>query len=163
MTALHVLGEVLWCPVYLVIAASTEEGDPYVLPRMTIRSIRVFVHYPTVGAEHKLLPLIFAIIDGYPRQAVGLMELMNHILSFRLKQHVWRHDGYQGAISLGFDERAHTGYVPCDPSSGVKGKPLTLKLEIMGLALGNTTIVVKMVNPVCAYDCWRMSLISHPP
>ena len=28
MAALHVLGEVLWCPVQLAVAASTEEGDP---------------------------------------------------------------------------------------------------------------------------------------
>ena len=28
MTALPVLDKVLWCPVYLVIAATTEEGDP---------------------------------------------------------------------------------------------------------------------------------------
>ena len=130
---------------------------------MTICGGSVFVHYPAVGTEHKLLPLVFPIIDGYLRQAVGLVKLANYILSFQLKQHVWGHDGYQGAISLSFDERAHAGYVPCDPSSGVKGKPLTLEPEIIGLALGNTTFIFKMVDPVRAYDFWRMGLISHPP
>ena len=91
------------------------------------------------------------------------MKLANHILSFRLKQHVWGHDSYQGTISLSFDERAHAGYVPCDPSSGVKGKPLTLKLEIIGLALCNASFTFKIVDPVLAYDCWRMGLIGRLP
>ena len=61
---------------------------------MAISGDRIFVHYPTIRAERYLLSLIFAIIDGHPRQAVSLMELVNHILSFRLKQHVRRYDGY---------------------------------------------------------------------
>ena len=53
--------------------------------------------------------------------------------------------------------------MPRDPSSGVKGQPLALEFEVMGLALGNTTIVVKIVDPVRAYDHRRMSLIGHLP
>ena len=52
------------------------------LPRMAICGDRAFIHYPTIGAECYLLPLVFTIIDGYPRQAVGLMELVDYILSF---------------------------------------------------------------------------------
>ena len=79
------LGEVLWHLVQFAIAASTEECDPLVLPRVAISGDRIFIHYPTIRAERYLLSLIFAIIDGHPRQAIGLMELVNHILSFRLK------------------------------------------------------------------------------
>ena len=100
---------------------------------MTIHGGSIFIHYPAVGAECKLLPLVFPIIDVYPRQAVSLVKLANHILSFRLKQHVRGHDGYQGAISLSFDERAYAGYILCDPSSGVKGKPLPSNLKSLGL------------------------------
>ena len=52
---------------------------------MTISGGGVFVHYPAVWAERYLLSQIFAIIDGHPRQAIGLVKLVNHILSFRLK------------------------------------------------------------------------------
>ena len=74
------------------------------LPRMTISSGRILVHYATIRAECYLLSLILAIIDGYPGQALGLVELVNHILSFILKRHIWRYDGYQWAISLGVEE-----------------------------------------------------------
>ena len=83
--SLHVLGEVLWCLVQFGITSSTEECDPEVLPRVTIGSGGVFVHYPTVRAERYLLSQIFAIIEGHPRQALLLMELVNHILSVGLK------------------------------------------------------------------------------
>ena len=63
-------------------------------PHMAISGDRIFVHYAAIQAEHYLLSLIFVIVDGHPRQAVGLMELVNYILSFILKQHVRRYDGY---------------------------------------------------------------------
>ena len=75
-------GEVLRCLVQFGVAASTEECDPEVLPCMTISGGSVLVHYPTVRAERYLLSLIFTIIDGHSRQAIGLMELVNHILLF---------------------------------------------------------------------------------
>ena len=82
---LHMLGEVLWCLVQFGITSSTEECDPEVLPHVTIGGGGVFVHYPTVQAEHYLLSQIFAIIDGHPRQAILLVKLVNHILLVRLK------------------------------------------------------------------------------
>ena len=62
--------------------------------RMAISGDGIFVHYAAIGAERYLLSLIFAIIDGHPSQTVGLLELVNYILSFILKQHVRRYDGY---------------------------------------------------------------------
>ena len=50
------------------------------LSRMTIGGDSVLVHYSTVGAEGELLPLVVPIIDGHTRQAVGLVELEDHIL-----------------------------------------------------------------------------------
>ena len=61
---------------------------------MAISSDRIFIHYATIRAERYLFLLVFAIKDGHPRQAVGLVELLNHILSFILKQHVRRYDDY---------------------------------------------------------------------
>ena len=52
------------------------------LPRMAISGGRVLIHYPTVGAESELLPLGVPIIDSDPRQAIGLVELTDHILAF---------------------------------------------------------------------------------
>ena len=52
---------------------------------MAISGGSIFVHYPTVRAERYPLSLIFAIIDGHLRQVISLVELVNHILSFRLK------------------------------------------------------------------------------
>ena len=74
------------------------------LPRMTISGGRILVHYATIWAERYLLSLVLAIIDGHPGQALGLVELVNHILSFILKRHIRRYDGYQWAISLGVEE-----------------------------------------------------------
>ena len=74
------------------------------LPHMAISGGRILVHYATIRAERYLLSLVLTIIDGHPGQAVSLMELVNHILSFILKQHIWRYDGYQWAISLGVEE-----------------------------------------------------------
>ena len=52
---------------------------------MTISGGRILVHYTTIRAERYLLSLVLTIIDGHPGQALGLVELMNHILSFILK------------------------------------------------------------------------------
>ena len=71
--------------VKLAIAAATEEGYPQMLPRMTISGGRVFVHHTTIRAERYLLSLVFVIVDGHPGQALGLVELVNHILPFILK------------------------------------------------------------------------------
>ena len=48
----------LWLLVSLAIAASTEECYPKVLACMAVSSGRILVHYPTVGAEGDLLPLV---------------------------------------------------------------------------------------------------------
>ena len=74
------------------------------LPRMTISGGRVFVHHATVWAECYLLSLVFIIIDRNPGQALGPVELVNHILPFILKRHIRRYDGYQWPISLGVEE-----------------------------------------------------------
>ena len=106
---------------------------------MAISSGSIFVHYPTIRAERYLLLLIFTIIEGHPGQAIGLVELGNHILLFRLEQHVRRYNGYYGTISLGFQERAEAAHLPGNPSSSVQGQPPLLKLEVMGFAHGDTT------------------------
>ena len=90
--------------VELAIAATTEKGYPQMLPRMTIGGGRVLIHHATIWAERYLLPLVFVIIDGHPGQALCLVELVNHILPFILKQHIGRYDSYQWAISLGVEE-----------------------------------------------------------
>ena len=64
---------------------------------------------------------------------------------------------------MGVQERAQARHLPGDPSSSVQGQPLVLKLEVVGLALGYTTLIVKVVNPVHAYDRWWVSFISRPP
>ena len=64
------------------------------LPRMTIGGDSVFVHYPTVGAEGELFLLVVPIIEGHPGQAVGLMELEDHVLPLQLERHSWGHDSY---------------------------------------------------------------------
>ena len=74
------------------------------LPRMTISGGRILVHYTTIRAECYLLLLVLAIIDGHPGQALSLVELVNHILSFILKRHARRYDGYQWAIPVGVKE-----------------------------------------------------------
>ena len=50
------------------------------LPRMTIGSDSVFIHYPAVVAEGELFPLVVPIIEGHPGQAVDLVELEDYIL-----------------------------------------------------------------------------------
>ena len=57
----HVVVQELWFLVNLAITASTEECYPKVLPRMAESSGCVLIHYPTVGAEGDLLPLVGVI------------------------------------------------------------------------------------------------------
>ena len=83
--SLHMLGEVLWHLVQFGITSSTEECDPEVLPRVTIGSGGVFIHYPTVRAECYLVLQIFAVIEDHPRQAILLVQLVDHVLSVGLK------------------------------------------------------------------------------
>ena len=83
--ALHMVEETLRCLVKLAIAATTEEGYPQMLPRITISGGRILVHYATIWAECYLLLLVVIIIDGHQGQALGLVELVNHILPFILK------------------------------------------------------------------------------
>ena len=59
----HVVVQELQVFVSLAIAASTEECYPKVLPRMAMSSGCIVVHYPTVGAEGDLLPLVGIIGD----------------------------------------------------------------------------------------------------
>ena len=94
----------LRCLVELAIAATTEEVYPQMLPHMTIGCGRVLVHHATIWAECYLLPLVVIIIDGHLGQALCLVELVNHILPFILKWHIWRYDGYQWAIPLSVEE-----------------------------------------------------------
>ena len=61
------------------------------------------------------------------------------------------------------DQRIHTGHIPRDSSSGVEGEPLTLELEIIGLALGDASLTLQMVDPQIAYDGWRMRLVGRSP
>ena len=130
---------------------------------MAISSGRILVHYTAIRAERYLLSLILTIIDGHPGQALGLVELVNHILSFILKRHVQRYDGYLWAISLGVEEGAQAGHLLGDTSSGVQGQPFVFKFEVMGLALGYATLVVEVVDPMLAYDHWWVSFIDHLP
>ena len=93
---IHMVEEMLRRLVELAVAATTEEGYPQMLPHMTIGCGRVLVHHATIWAEHYLLSLVVIIIDGHPGQAFRLVKLVNHILLFILKQHIWGYDGYQG-------------------------------------------------------------------
>ena len=133
------------------------------LPCVAISSGSIFVHYPAIQAERYLLSLIFAIIEGHPGQANGLMELENHILLFGLEQHVRRYDGYEGTISLGFQERAQAGHLPGNPSSSVQGQPPLLKLEVVGFVRGDMTLAFEVVYPVHTYDCQWARLIGCSP
>ena len=156
-----VLDEVLGHPVYFIITTTAEEGDPKMLPRMTIGCDRVLIHYPTVGAEGELFPLVVPVIEGHPRQAVGLVELEDHILPLRLECHGRGHDSYKGAVCLSLDQRTHAGHVLRDSSSGVEGEPLALELEIIRLALGDVSLTLQMLDPQVAYDGLRMGLIGR--
>ena len=62
---------------------------------------------------------------------------------------------------MSLDQRTHAGHVLRDSSSGVEGEPLALKLEIVGLALGDASLTLQMLNPQVAYDGWRMGLIGR--
>ena len=155
--------EMLWCLVELAIAAATEEGYPQMLPRMTIGCGRVLVHHATIWAECYLLSLVVIIIDGHLGQALCLVELVNHILPFILKWHIWRYDGYQWVISLGVEEWAQARYLLDDTGSGVQGQPFVFIFEVIGLALGQATLAVKVVNPILTYDSWRASFIDCLP
>ena len=74
--------------IYLAVTASTEECYSKVLPHMAESTGCVLVHYPTVGAEGDLLPLVGVIQDGDPIQALRLVEFVDHILPFVLKVHL---------------------------------------------------------------------------
>ena len=78
----------LWLLVSLAIAASTEECYRKVLPRMAVSSGRILVHYPTVGAEGDLLPLVGIIGDKDPVQTLRLVEFVDHIFSLILEVHL---------------------------------------------------------------------------
>ena len=84
----HVVVQELGFLVNLAVTASTEERYSEVLPRIAESSGCVLVHYPTVGAECDLLPLVGVIQDGDPIQALGLVELVDHILPLVLKVHL---------------------------------------------------------------------------
>ena len=60
----HVVIQELGFLVNLAITASTEECYSKVLPHMAESSGCVLIHYPTVGAECYLLPLVGVIRDG---------------------------------------------------------------------------------------------------
>ena len=109
--------------VELAVAATTEEGYPQMLPRMTIGCGGVLVHHATIWAERYLLSLVVIIIDGHLGQAFCLVELVNHILPFILKWHIWGYDGYQWAISLSVEEWAQARYLLGDTGSGVQWQP----------------------------------------
>ena len=153
----------LWCLVELAVAATTEEGYPQMLPRMTIGCGRVLVHHATIWAERYLLPLVVVIIDGHLGQAFRLVELVNHILPFILERHIWGYDGYQWAISLSVEEWAQARYLLSDTSSGVQGQPFIFIFEGIGLALCQVTLAVEVVNPILTYDSWRVSFVDRPP
>ena len=84
----HVVIQELGFLVNLAITASTEESYSEVLPRMAERSGCVLVHYPTVGAECDLLPLVGVIRDGDLIQALTLVEFVDHIPLLILKVHL---------------------------------------------------------------------------
>ena len=84
----HVVIQELWFLVNLAITASTEECYSEALPRMAESSSCVLIHYPTVGAECDLLPLVCVIRDGDLIQALRLVEFVDHILPLVLKVHL---------------------------------------------------------------------------
>ena len=97
----HVVVQELGFLVDLAVTASTEERYPEVLPCMAVSSSYVLIHYPTVGAECDLLPLVGVIQDGDTIQALGLVELVDHILPLILKVHLREDHCYKGlALSL---------------------------------------------------------------
>ena len=137
-----------WRGTTTVVAATTEEGYPQMLPHMTIGCGRVLIHHATTWAERYLLSLVVIIIDGHPGQAFCLVELVNHILPFILKWHIWGYYGYQWALSLGVEEWAQARYLFGDTGSGVQGQPFVFIFEGIGLALGQVTLAVEVVDPI---------------
>ena len=152
----------LWHLVELAVAATTEEGYPQMLPRMTIGCGRVLVHHTTIWAERYLLSLVVIIIDGHPGQAFRLVELVNHILPFILKWHIWGYDGYQWAISLSVEEWAQARYLLGDTSSGVQWQLFVCIFEGIGFALGQVTFAVEVVDPILTYNSQRTSFVDCP-
>ena len=152
--------EMLWCLVELAVAATTEEGYPQMLPRMTIGCGRVLIHHTTIWAERSLVSLVVIIIDGHLVQAFHLVELVNHILPFILKWHIWGYDGYQGAMSLSVEEWAQARYLLGDTGSGVQGQPFIFIFEGIGLALGQVTLAVEVVDPMFTYNSQRTSFVD---
>ena len=155
--------EMLWHLVELAVAATTEGGYPQMLPRMTIGCGRVLIHHATIWAEHYLLSLVVIIIDRHPGQAFCLVELVNNILPLILKWHIWGYDGYQGVISLSVEEWAQARYLLGDTGSGVQGQPFVSIFEGIGLALGQVTFAVEMVDPMFTYNSRRTSFVNCPP
>ena len=64
---------------------------------------------------------------------------------------------------MGFQERAQARHLPGNPSSSVQGQPPLFKLEGMGLARGDTTLILEVVYPVLTYNCQGVSLIGRSP
>ena len=123
----------------------------------------VLIHHATIWAECYLLSLVVIIIDGHLGQAFCLVELVNHIFPFILEWHIWGYDGYQWAISLSVEEWAQARYLLGDTSSGVQGQPFVFIFEGIGLALGQVTLAIKVVDPILTYDSWRASFVNRPP
>ena len=153
----------LWCLVELAIAATTEEGYPQMLPHMTIGCGTALVYHATIWAERYLLSLVVIIIDGHQGQAFHLVELVNHILPFILEWHIWGYDSYQWAISVSVEELAQARYLLGDTSSGVQGQPFVFIFEGIGLALGQVTLAVEVVDPMFTYNGQRTSFVDRLP
>ena len=132
---LHMVEEMLRCLVELAVAATTEEGYPQMLPRMTIGCGKVLVHHTTIWAERYLLSLVVVIIDGHPGQAFHLVQQVNHILLLVLKWHIWGYDGYQGAISLSVEEWPKPDICLVTPALVYKGSHSSSYLKALGLHL----------------------------
>ena len=78
--------------------AHQEEEEEPLTSRWSTRKntiLCVLIHHATIWAECYLLLLVVIIIDRYLGQALCFVELVNHILPFILKRHIWRYDGYQ--------------------------------------------------------------------
>ena len=71
-------------------------------------------------------------------------------------------DGYQWAISLSVEEWAQARYLLGDTSSGVQGQPFIFIFEGIGLALGQVTLAVEVVDPMFTYNSWRTSFVDRP-
>ena len=72
---------------------------------MAVSSSSVLIHYPTVGAECDLLPLVGVIRDGDLIQALRLVELVDHILPLVLKVHLREDHGDKGTDLILVKER----------------------------------------------------------